>query len=187
MRMRVLGLAAAVALAAGAAEVLVAQTPDASAAPGERKVGGGLTIAGKQAGWRGLYAGKSRLADVKQVLGEPASSESTPDGLTRLVFGPSPGLKFNSVYVNAEGLVKKIGWALFDEDTRVSPGAVWSELGEPKMLSPYSFVKQGSIYQWTEAGLWGVVDKPRNAVITMVFYDPADTPEIPIPTGPPRQ
>lgn len=186
MRKRVLGLAAALLLVASASEVLVGQTVDPSAAPGERKPGGGLTISGKQAGWRGLYPGKSKLDDVKKALGEPESSEPAADGLTRLVFGPSANLKFNSVYVDSAGLVKKIGWALYEEQFRVPPGLLWSELGEPKMLSPYSFVKQGSIYQWAGAAVWGVVDRPGNAVITMVFYDPADTPQIPIPTEAPR-
>lgn len=184
MRVRVLGLAAALLLVAGAAEVLVGQSPDPGA---EKKIGGGLTLSGKQAGWRGVYPGRSRIENVKAILGEPAASEGAADGLTRLIYGPSEALKFNSVYVNAEGLVKKVGWALFEEQWRVPPGAVWTELGEPRTVSPFSFLKQGAIYHWAGAAVWGVVDRPHNAVISLVFHDPADTPVIPVPSKPPRQ
>lgn len=183
---RFLPALAAFGLAAGAAEVLVGQSGDPSALASAPALGGGLTQSGKQAGWRGIYPGRSRVAEVKAVLGEPAATEPAPDGLTRLIYGPTAHLKFNSVYVNAEGLVKKVGWSLFEEQWRVPPAGLWTGFGEPKMLSPYSFVRQGSIYHWPEAAVWGVVDRPHAAVITLVFHDPAETPQIPIPTAPPR-
>lgn len=182
--------------AAGAILALVlaigvhAQSPAPSAAPaggGSKAVVGGLTLSGTQAGWRGLYAGRSTTADVTAVLGPAASNEKVAGGLTRIVYGPDADLKFNSVYVDDAGLVKKIGWAMFEENMRIPPKELWSGLGEPKMVSPFSFVKQGSIFHWEGAAVWGVVDRERNAVLSLVFYDPKDKPEIPVPSGPPKQ
>lgn len=198
-RRRVGLLFCALLVAACATEVLLGQTNDPSTDPsgaspgsgsaaapagGSKTLAGGLTLSGKQAGWKGIYPGRSHTADVKAALGEPAGTDEE-NGFTRLIYGPDAGLKFNAVYLDATGLVKKIGWARFEEELRVPPAELWLSLGEPRMLSPFSFIKQGAIYQWQGAALWGVVDKPNNAVITMVFYDPADTPQIPIPSGPP--
>jgi hypothetical protein len=189
MRRTALALVAALALGAAGAAVLVGQSTDPSAAPpdGPRAIAGGLTRAGKQAGWRGVYPGRSTTKDVTAAMGAPAATEQTPDGLTRMIYPPDPGLKFNSVYVDARGLVKTVGWAFFEEPVRVPARVLWQALGEPKMVSPFSFVKQGAIYQWEEAAVWGVVDRPTDATITLVFYDPAEPPRIPVPSGPPRQ
>jgi hypothetical protein len=153
----------------------------------ERTVAGGLTLSGKQAGWRGLYPGRSTTADVNRVMGAAASVEPSEDGLTRMIYPPDANLKFNSVYVDGSGLVKIIGWANFEEEWRIPTRDLWSSLGDPKMLSRYSHVKYGSIYQWEGASVWGTVDREKNVVFSLIFYDPKDTPNIPLPQGPPEK
>lgn len=153
----------------------------------ERTVAGGLTLSGKQAGWRGLYPGRSTTADVTRVMGAADSVEPSENGLTRMVYPPDANLKFNSVYVDASGVVKLIGWAQFDDQWRIPTKDLWAALGEPKMLSRWSFLNQGSIYQWEEASVWGTVDKEGNAILSLIFYDPKEPPKIELPKGPPEK
>lgn len=136
-----------------------------------------LTFSGKQAGWRGLYAGKSHLEDVKRVLGEPASAEEEPDGTMRHVYAPAEAIKFNSVYVDGAGVVTTIGWGLFEPTVVLTGRDLWRLLGEPVVLSPTSSEPGAAVYRWPDAGVWGVVSVDRRSVHSLVFHPPAQAPK----------
>ena len=165
-----------------------AQPSGPSAGPeGSKPVAGGLTMLGKQAGWRHLYPGLSTKAEVVKALGEPVSSAPDPTGTTRLVFGPDADLKFNSVYVDDKGVVRKIGWARFEQTDKLTYPDLLKAFAEPTKVSPFSAIRMGQTYKFPEGvGLWGAMDSISGSVGTLIFYDPKDKVEIPIPAAPMR-
>jgi len=177
-------------VASGPASALpgASQSQPTTEATASVSVAGGVTLSGKQAGWKGIYPGRSTQVDVVRALGEPASTAKTRDGLVRLVFGPDADLKFNSVYLDSQGIVKKIDWNRFAKGDVVRYSQLVRSFSEPRQITRPGQSLQGQTCQFPdEVGLWGLLNIKQDSVVSLVFYDPKKKLELKPPADTPMR